>query len=384
MEFSTLLILMVVIWTAGKIFRYLKLPVVFGELLGGILVGPVLLGLVPADSEMIKVLAELGIFFLMLHSGLESDPKEFIRSSKKSLLIATGGVILPFLGGFLITRHFGYNAVTAFFVGMGMSTSAIAITARLLKDCGLTKTRVGHLAIGSAIIDDIMALVLFSIALSLAENGNVELIPLLWLIVKITIFFAVVIYGGMRISSFMNRIIYWKNKGFTLTLIIALLMGLIAEAIGLHMVIGAFTAGLLIREEVIDTQVFKKIEDRIYGLSYSFFGPIFFASLAFHLDFSAFTGAPYFMLSIFVIAILGKIIGAGGMAYLLKIKPLESFAIGLTMNNRGAVELIIASIGLSMGIIDANIFSILILMAFVTTTFSILTMSSVAKKLKEN
>lgn len=165
-------------------------------------------------------------------------------------------------------------------------------------------------------------------------------------------------------------------------MIIALLMGLVAEAIGLHMIIGAFLAGLFIREEVLDEKVFAKIEDRIYGMSYSFFGPIFFASLAFHLDFSAFHSAPLFMIAVVGVAILGKILGSWMVTVCLKMKTIESLAIGLALNNRGAVELIVASIGLQMGIIDQDIFSILIIMAFTTTVISIIAFQPVAKRLK--
>jgi Kef-type K+ transport system membrane component KefB len=382
-DFTDLLILMVVIWTAGKVFRKFKLPIIFGELIGGVIVGPMLLNIVHADSELIKIIAEFGIFFLMLHSGLESNPDELLSSSKKSVLIALGGALLPFLGGYYTTLAFGYPAATAFFVGMGISISAIAISARLFKDYNMLNSKVAHMSLGAAIIDDILALILFSVAINVAETGHIELIPLLVLLAKVIAFFTVVIYGGNKIAPFMNRIIYFKNKGFTLTLIIALLMGLIAEAIGLHMIIGAFLAGLFIREEVIDKRVFDKIEDRIYGLSYGFFGPVFFASLAFHLDFSAITSAPLFLTAIIVVAILGKVIGSGGPARLLKLSNTESLAIGVSMNSRGAVELIIASIGLSMGIIDQKIFSILILMAFFTTVFSIVTMHPIAIKLKK-
>jgi len=197
----------------------------------------------------------------------------------------------------------------------------------------------------------------------------------------LSIFFVVVIFLGLKTSKFLNRIIYFGNKGFTVTLIIALLMGLIAEAIGLHMIIGAFMAGLFIQEEVIDKKVFNKIEDRVYGLSYGFFGPVFFASLAFYLDLTAFTKAPLFLIAIIAVAILCKIIGSGIATKILKLKDIESLIIGLAMNNRGATELIIATIGFQMGIIDKNIFSILVLMAFATTVFSILTISSLAKKL---
>ena len=378
-----LLILMVVVWTAGKIFRSLRLPVVLGQLLGGILVGPALLGLVDPTSETIKVLAELGIFFLMLHAGLETDHREILQSSKRSFLVALGGTILSFVGGYYVARWFGQPYIASLFIGMGLSVSAIAMAARVFKDCKIMNTRAANVTLGAAVMENILALILFSVIINLAEQGEVQLLPLVFLLLKVTAFFAIVIFAGIRFSKFLNKILYFGNKGFTLTLIIALLMGLIAEAIGLHMIIGAFLAGLFIHEEVLDKRVFDKIEDRVYGLSYGFFGPIFFASLAFHLDFEIFTTAPLFLIAIIATAIFGKVIGSGIIAKFEKLKNIESLIIGFGMNNRGAAELVIATIGLQMGIINQKVFSILVAMAFVTTIFSILATSPLARKLKE-
>jgi len=383
-DFSNLLILMVVVWTAGKIFRYFKLPVVFGELLGGLIVGPALLGIVNPESETLKILAELGVFFLMLHAGLETDHKQLFKTSKQSFLIALSGMAVPFFGGYYVSTLFGQNLITSLFIGMGLSISAIPVAVRLLRDCGLNGTRLANLALGAAVIDDIMAIIIFSVIISLAETGSIALIPLAWLVIKILLFFGIVIIGGVKVSPYLNKVIYFGNKAFTLTLIIALVMGLIAEYIGLHIIVGAFLAGLFVREEVIDKHAFKKIEDRIYGLSYSFLGPIFFASVAFNIDFTAVTTVPLFFVVIIITAMAGKIIGGGGMAYLLKTKPMEALAIGLAMNNRCAVELIIASIGLQMGIIDQNIFSILVMMVLITTLTSILLMTPVANAIKRS
>jgi len=376
-QFQTLLILMVVIWVAGKVFRALNLPVLFGELLGGIIVGPMVLNLVDPNSEVIKILAELGIFFLMLHSGLETDPHELFKSSKRSLLVAIGGVLLPFIGGYFVSLYFGQTQTEAMFIAMGLSTTAIAITVRLFKEYKMSKTVTAHVTLGAAVIDDILALMLFSIVLSLIETGNVDSVSILLLLAKTVIFFGIVIFGGMKISKYMGK--FLRKKGFTFALIVAIVLGLIAEKMGLHMIIGAFLAGLFIREEILDKKTFNKIEDRIYGLSYSFLGPIFFTSLAFNLDFTAIFTRPWFLLSIILVAILGKVIGSGGMAYLQKIPARKSLLIGLAMNNRGAVELIIASIGLQKGIIGQDIFSILLIMAFATTMFSIFAIKPLAK-----
>ena len=371
---------MVIVWVMGKIFRMLKLPVLFGELVGGIIVGPMVLGIVDPESLTIEVLAELGIFFLMLHSGLESDPKELLHSSKKSILVALGGVIVPFITGYFISRAFGQTNTESLFIAMGLSITAIAISARLFKDYKIQKTKTAHITMGAAIIDDILALILFSVILGLVETGEVLFMPILMMLLKTAAFFAIVIFVGFKTGKYMDK--FLRRKGFTFSLIVALALGLIAEWIGLHMIIGAFLAGLFIREEVINEKTFNKIEDRIYGLSYSFLGPIFFTSLAFHLDFTAIFTRPWFLAAIVGIAILGKVVGAGGAALMQKIKFKESLVIGLAMNSRGAVELIIASIGIQQGIIDKDIFSILVIMAFVTTFFTIFTMKPLAKHIK--
>lgn len=380
-DFRALLILMVVVWVMGKIFRGLKLPVLFGELVGGIIVGPLVLGVVDPESVTIELLAQLGVFFLMLHTGLETNPRDIMESSKKSFWVAVAGVILPFTGGYFISQMFGRTFNESIFIALGLSCTAIAISARLFKDYKIQKSKAAHITLGAAVLDDIFALMLFSLVIGLVETGSVELVPLLILIAKIVLFFGVVIIGGFKLSKYMGK--FLKNNGFTFTLIVALCLGLAAEYIGLHMVIGAFLAGLFIREEVMDEALFKKIEDRIYGISYGFLGPIFFTSLAFHLDFTAFTEAPWFLAAVLAVAILGKVIGAGGAAYLQKVGSRSSLIIGLAMNSRGAVELIIASIALQMGVIGKDVFSILVLVAFITSMLSIFSIKPLAKKLNQ-
>lgn len=371
---------MVTVWAAGKVFRSIGLPIIFGELLGGIIVGPMVLGLIHPGSHIVEILAELGIFFLMLHSGLEADPHELFKSSKKSALIAIGGIIVPFVLGYMVAIAFGQPMVPALYIALCLSITAIAVAARLLKDYNIQKTRAGHITISAAIINDIIAFVLFSLIISLHHNGQVEPFEMLLLIGKILLFFGVVIFAGMKLSMHMDKAL--KNKGFTFALTVALGLGLFAEYIGLHMILGAFLAGLFVREEIVDPKVFRKIEDRIYGLSYGFLGPIFFTSLAFHLDFTAISTVPWFLGAILLVAVVGKLLGAGIPALLQKLSFHESVIVGLAMNNRGAVELIIASIGLEQGIINQDIFSILVVMTFATTLFAIVAMNPVVKHLR--
>jgi len=383
LELTSLLILIVGVWIGGKIFRRFNLPVLFGELLAGLVLGPVLLGVVQ-DTETIRILAELGVFFLMLHAGLESDPHELMKSSKHAFWIAVGGVLFPMILGYYVSVAFGFSVVESLFVGIGSSVTAVAVAARMFKDYGVMKTKMAHVTLGAALFGDILSLVLFSIILEISSSGVIEPITLLILSAKVILYFAVVLYVGHKFFPQIHKIIYAGNKGFTFTLIVALLFGLVAEWMGLHVIIGAFLAGLFIREEVIEERLFRKIEDRIYGVSYSFLGPIFFASLAFHLDFRAVTELPWFLVTILTVAVLGKIFGSGIIAKIFKYSNVESFGIGLSMNSRGAVELIIASIGLQQGIIDEKVFSVLVLMTFFTTIVSIIGMKPVADRLLNN
>lgn len=376
-HFESILILMVVIWVTGILFRFLNLPIIFGELLGGILVGPLALNWVDPSDVSIKLLAELGVFFLMLHSGLETNPNELIKASKKSFLIAIFGVIFPLAGGFAVGYLFDKSFNESLFLGVALSITAIAVSIRLFKDYKIQKTKVFNVVLGAAVIDDIIALILFSMVLSIAKNGSIGATELLFMLLKVIAFFATVIFVGYKTSNHLPKVL--RRKGFTFALITALTLGLIAEAIGLHSIIGAFLAGLFIRQEILDEKIFNKIEDRIYGLSYSFLGPIFFASLAFHIDFKSLTVAPFFLILILIVAILGKVVGSGVAAYMQKINFKQSLLVGMAMNSRGAVELIIASIGIQEGIIGPEVFSALVIMAFATTIISIFGIKSLAK-----
>ncbi len=379
--FENLLILMVVVYAAGKLFRALSLPVIFGELLGGILVGPLVFNIVDPGDHTIIMLAELGIFFLMLHAGLETDPKQLMKASKKAFLIAISGMLLPFGLVFILAKAFQYNTNEAIFLGLGLSMTAIAITVRVFKDYRASQTLAAQTAVSGAIATDILAMMAFALILNIFETGDVNLIGVGIIFIKILAFFAVVIWGGLRLSKHSNKLL--KNKGFTFSLIVALTLGLIAEKLGLHMIIGAFLAGLFIREEVVDKKVFEKIEDRIYGISYSFLGPIFFTTLAFHLDFSALITGTGVLLILLVTGMIGKTLGATLAAITQKIKIKTAIVVGVAMNSKGAIDLVIASVALEKGLIGNDVFSILVAFAFISTFITIFALKPLIKMSKD-
>jgi Kef-type K+ transport system membrane component KefB len=370
-DFMHLLILMVVIWTAGRLFKYFRLPEVFGELLGGIVVGPAMLGIVDGESEVIAVIAELGIFFLMVHTGLKMDPEELAKASTRSFVIGLGSMLLPLAGGYMAARWMGMAQIQSLFMGLSFSISALPLAARLFKDAKLEHTSVAHASLGAAIVVDVLGLVLFSVLVGVGEDG-VDWWALGRISLSVVTFFVGVVVAGMLFHRYLSLIIKRGNRSFTVTLILTLCIGMLAEAAGLHMVIGAFLAGLFIREEVLDREVFARIEDRYYALTYGFFGPIFFASLAFHFDLAVLRDAPLELLGLTAVAVATKLVGSGGAALLAGMSARESVLAGVALNTRGAVELIIASVGLRMGLIDTTTFSLLVMVAFVATILSLL------------
>lgn len=381
MFLADLLVLLLFVWLGRKLFQRFGLPPLFGEVFAGVLAGPLILGLVE-ETEAIKTLAELGIFLLMFHSGLESDPKDLFKASKNAIYIAMGGVVLSILGGVGLSYYFGYPIDTAVFIGLSLSITAVAISARLFKDTKLNRTRVAHTVMTAAVMTEVFVLVLLSVFLDINETGVFNLKLVLWNLLKFAAYFSIVFYVGHHYFKYLYKIVYKGNKGFTFSIILALTLAVGAELIGLHFIIGAFLAGLFLHQEIFDKEVFDKIEDRTFGLSYSFLAPVFFASLAFHLDFAVLGELPLFFSLILLVAIAAKVLGSGLPAYWSGMNKIESLGVGLAMNSRGAVELIIATIGLQVGIIDTEVFSILVLVSFGTTLISILSLKPLAKKIK--
>ena len=352
---------------------------ILGELLAGVIFGPPLLGII-TPSPAIEMLGELGIFFVMFYTGMELDPKELLEHKWPSITVAFGGFILPFILGYFTAYTFGGTQYQSLFVGMGVSITAIAVQAVILHSMRINQGEIGHIIIGAAIVDDILALIALSTLLGLAKTGSIQVFGVLIILLKVLAFFGLtILIGHYIIPRFTRRLTDNGGKAFTFAMVSALLMAYFAELAGLHLIIGAFLAGQFIRKEIMDQDVYNVILDRLFGISYGFLVPIFLASLSFHLHLSFQWPFISFCLVLIIAAIFGKLIGCGLGAMTFKYNMRESFIIGLGMNGRGAVELVVATVvlGLSEDLMIANLiseplltqdqFSALILMAFVTT-----------------
>lgn len=379
-----LLLLLVIIWTTGVICRIIKQPPVLGELTAGIIFGPAMLGII-VPNGMLDTLAELGAFFLMFYAGLETNPMQLKQQRLASTWVGLTGFLIPFGLTLAVCQFFDLDMKSALFISMGMSITAIAVNARVLHDMDLTCKRVTPVIIGASIIDDVISLACFTAIIDITTNPNgFDFLVMLLLICKVLLFFAVTIAVGVWIFPHFSKYFAAREaKGFTFALIMAFLFGWLAEIAGLHIIIGAYLAGLFVREGVVNKELMTKINDRFVSITYGFIGPIFFVSLSFHVTFEIFETHLLFVIVLLATAIAGKFFGSGSGALASKMHKEEAVIVGLAMNGRGAVELVIASIGLQLGIIDDVVFSMLVLVAFVTTMLPPLSLGYYLRRTKD-
>ncbi len=377
-----LLILLAGIWLVAVTLRPLGLPTVMGELIVGVLLGPAVFGLIE-PTEAIKLLAEIGIFFLMFHAGLETQPLQFWNALKRSLGVAVVGAAVPFAVSFAVASMFGLDPVAATFVGLTMTATAVVITLKSLKDLGLANTRFARVIVASSVIDVLLTLVFFGLLIGVLTGGTFELLNVAVTLGKVVGFFGVSILIGRFVYPRLTLPFRAEGgKGFTFVLFTAFGMGLFAEAIGLHMILGAYLAGLFFEERVAHPNLVKVVVDRAYGIAYSFLGPIFFISLGFSITFDLSVSGVWFLALLTTAVIVSQILSAGGMALQMGLPPREALTVGVGMCGRAELAFIVASLALAQGAIGQPIFSVLIFTAFVLNLFTPLALKGCATLLE--
>jgi Kef-type K+ transport system membrane component KefB len=389
-----ILILLVVTRTFGELAERSRLPALVGELVAGIFLGYLLQrfqGLTPsvwfaANSDIFAGLADLGMFFLMLLVGIRMEPLDFARSSKSAVLIAMGGMLVPVCVGFglgqLVLPESDYKNAQALFVGVALAITAVPVAVRMFMDLGALESRVGKAVIAAALWDDVLSL--FMMALLLAAigsqaTGSFAAGNLLPVIGKVLLFFAITIPVGLYVFPLIGksfRHLSFPEVDFSMLLIGALAYAVLAELMDLHLIIGAFLAGMFFHPKVVEQGIYDRVEQQMSGLTRGFLAPIFFVSIGFHLDFSSIAQVPGFVVVLTGLALASKLIGSGVPAYWAGFSKRESLLVGVGMSGRGAVELIIAGVALEAGLflqpdppgaIVQSLFSAIVIMAIVTT-----------------
>jgi len=230
----------------------------------------------------------------------------------------------------------------------------------------------------------LLTLIFFSVVLGVVGEGDLDPIVILSFAAKATAFFVVVIVTGRWLYPFFRHPFRQREgKGFAFVLVLGLAFGLFAEALGLHIILGAYLAGLFFREEVASPDLIQKVEDRLDSIAYTLLGPIFFISLGFHITFEALSGAGLWFVIILTAAVaIGQILSAGGMARLVRCSWSESLTVGVGMCGRAEMAFVLASIGLSIGTIETNVFSVLIFTTFLLNIFASVGLWCIARQLK--
>ncbi len=371
-----LLLLLAAGWGGGLLAQRVGYPSVLGELLVGVLLGPPLLGILHT-TDALALLAEVGVLLMMLYIGMEVDPGDLKRASKGGLLAALGGFMVPFALCYMVIVTAAAQGVievvnpqlAGVFVGVAAGVTSLATKSRILVDLKILDTRIAHVMMAGALVADTLSLIIFAAVLSIAEQGRVDVMGLVLVTLRVVaFFFAAAVIGRLVLPRLGERVRgLGRSALFTLVLLIGFGYAELAELAGLHGILGTFLAGLFLRETVFGTTLTHAVADLVRNVSLHFLAPIFFVTAGFAVTLSVFTEQLGLLMLIIVLATAGKVVGTAVFYLLTGHGWREGVTLGAGMNGRGAVEIIIAQIGLSMGLIGPDIFSILVVMAITTT-----------------
>ena len=361
----------------AELFLRLKLPIVLGELLAGMIIGPFALGsflvvdgqpLLTIGSE-IKVLGEIGAIVILFMAGLEMTPKEFLKGGKASFTVGTLGVVIPFFAGLLAFQAFGFDALQSMLIATALTATSIAISIQVLSEFGKIKTKEARLIIGAAVVDDILAIAVLSVVSSLAtgEGGvnDIDIMTVTITILQVLGFFAAMLIAAVVVIPRIITTKLWKAKGSVEGIVTAAFFGAaaLAGSIGLSPIVGAFAVGMALST----TKVFEKVENFI-GKIGLIFAPLFFAIIGAQVDFRE-VNTEILMLSgiVIAIAVATKYFGCGLPAWMFLKDKAAGMRVGIGMISRGEVGLIVAGVGVSSGILTGSVYSTIVIMVAVTT-----------------
>ena len=414
---ETLLTLCLLIFAAkigGEIARRLKIAPVVGELLAGVLLAPTLLGGIFLFNtqllninDAVYVFAQLGAVLLLFLVGLETRFANFAKSGLVATIVAVGGVVVPFILGYGLVILWGYPQNEALLVGAALTATSIAITAKVLKDIGKSKTQESGILIGAAVIDDVLGLIVLAIVLGLVKSGSVDLVAIAQTtLISVGFWIVMTLFGVFVVSRVINWICPRKEcagctdpsgarephkngvhcvvkcEGAQEASIIAMCFGFayVAGMAGLAPILGAFAAGM----SVAETKILSTIQDVTEKINF-LMAPLFFVVIGTLVDLSRLTvNSLIFAAILIVLAMLGKIVGCGIPALVMTKNLKQSIIIGLGMMSRGEVGLIVAGMGATSGVFSNDVFSAVVLMVVVTTVVTPIAMTWAYKLLKMN
>jgi Kef-type K+ transport system membrane component KefB len=347
-----------------EVFKRIGQPAIVGEILGGVLIGPSVLGLV-AVGEVLRVFSELGVVFLLFWVGLETRLSEMRAVGRIAVAVGSAGVVVPFLAGTGFGLALGESTETSVFLGAALAATSAGITSATFLELGIARTRAARTVLGAAVVDDVLALLLLSVAVGMAAEGGVEADKIALALGVAVAFVAFVALGGTRLLQSRPRLLeapQFAQSPLLPAVILCLGLAAFSASIGLAALIGAFLAGMIVAETKDQTS----IEEEVRPL-YWFFPPFFFAFIGIELDLGALLSghALWLLAAITVLAAATKLVPA----YLAArgLGRSEAAIIGVGMVPRGEVGIVIASIGAVEGVVDEELFAVVVGMAVLTT-----------------
>ena len=353
----------------GLLTRRIQLPQVVGALIAGLLLGPACFGVLQ-ETDFIKNIAEIGVIVLMFAAGLETDVQELKKTGLASFIIALLGVIVPLIGGYFVATI--YNPVTDqqtmlqnIFVGVVLTATSVSITVETLKELGKLSTKTGNAILGAALIDDVLGIIALTVISSFA-GSDVSLWVILLKILGFFIFCEVVAFLFIKfVNPWINKYKKDLRRFVILAFAFCLLMSFSAEYFfGVSDITGAFVAGLILSNNKKTSYMLNRFDT----VSYVLLSPVFFASVGLKVTFSNMSATVVVLtVLLLVVAILSKMIGCGLGAKICKYTNLQSVKIGIGMISRGEVALIVATKGMSMGLMKDEFFAPLVLVVVATT-----------------
>lgn len=347
----------------AELFERFGQPGIVGEILAGVIIGPPVLGWI-TPNEMLKSLADLGVMFLLFRVGLEVRASDLMRVGGTALLVAVLGVVAPFVLGAGIMIAFHAPLIESVFVGAAMVATSVGITAQVLAAKGLLHHRASRIILGAAVIDDVLGLIVLAIVSSMAE-GHIDVLKLSGTAVAAIAFTLVVAkWGNPTMQRIVPRVEARFQTGdvqFNFAMILLFGLALLASYVGVAAIIGAFLAGMALAESTS-----QRMGDLVHGVT-ELLLPFFLAGIGMHLKLEPFRQGSTVVLAVVIVlaAVVSKLVGCGLGS--MSLGAADALRVGCGMVPRGEVGMVVAQIGLGLGVIPANVYGVVVLMAVATT-----------------
>lgn len=380
---TKLLLLIVVARLLGRLFERLGQPAIVGEMIAGVLLGPAILGIVE-PNEALHAISDLAVFLVVLSAGLEMEFRSVIDSLRgRGLVIAALSFVLPMFAGIAVGFFYHLDTLRSIFLGLCASITALPVAVRILQKFNLLYSDIARYSVATAILNDVTALLALGVLLTLPPQFSLgaavasilltaaKLVVLALLILGFNSLVELLVRRGVRIPRWSEKLVEMAGPEalFGILVIFVLAFGSVSEALGFQFVIGAFFGALLIDRRFFLASRFHELDHTLRAVTDGFLGPVFFATIG--LEFQAGTiPSVDFALVVLAVSITSKLASGWAGARLVGLGSTDALGIGIMLNGRGVMELVIASIAYRRGFVGQGMFSVLVLMGVVTTVIT--------------